>query len=311
MFWPIIIFITGFFAAAFLTVALAGEGGITTRGRLRELGRQRTDDPATAPDAPFGERVIRPMLRSVGVAAEKIGLAKDSRLIQEKLEAAGRPVFMGITITAREFIALKLVFIVLAVLFFLAWMKYQFIGGLPGLMMAGILTLVLFMLPTLVVDHIIDTRKKEILKGMSDILDLLVVSAEAGLSLDAAMSRVVEKRRGALPNEFANALQEMRLGRSRADSLKDMAQRCGVQEVRMFTGAIIQAESLGVSIAQVLRTQADVHRERRSQRVRELAAKLPVKMLFPMLLFIFPAIFVVLLGPSMMSIYRALSGIGQ
>lgn len=300
-------------AAAFgcLFAAVSAGTPVTPAGRLRRLedtpafGSSR---PSRTAEVPFGERVIRPALRSLAGLGERIGLASDTHVMQEKLEVAGRPSIFGTPIGVREYVALKLIFYVLAaVVFFLLW-RTPVLDGALGIALTGIVTLILAMLPTLYVDHLADDRRNAVMKSMSDILDLLVVSAEAGLSLDAAMGRVALKKRGPLADEFETALQEMRLGKSRAEALRGVARRTGVLEVKMFTSAIIQAENLGVSIAQVLRTQAETHRERRSQRIREAAAKLPVKMMIPLILFIVPAIFVVLAAPGLMSLMRAMSG---
>jgi tight adherence protein C len=307
----ILIFATGFLAAAFLMIAMTAEVQMTPRGRLGDLVGQR--DLEIKPvwrgeEVRFAERVIHPFLRRLSRIAEGIGLARDARLIQEKLDMAGRPQLFGMSIGVREFIAIKLVSMTLAVVVFVTLMRHPLMGGMMGLVMTLLLTVIIFMAPTVIVDHMIDARKHDILKSFSDILDLLVVSAEAGLSLDAAMGRVADRRRGPLPSEFEIALHEMRLGKSRADTLRALARRTGVVEIKAFASAIIQAENLGVSIAQVLRTQAETNRERRSQRIREQAAKLATKMLFPMVFFIMPAIFVVMAAPGVIQTLRALSG---
>jgi tight adherence protein C len=297
--------------AGFLVWAFTNGVPLTVAGRLRHLEDAPVfGTPAhTRPtDVPFGERVLRPALRSLSGLAEKLGLARDVHVIQTKLEIAGHPRIMGAAIGVREYMALKLLFYVLAAVVFLLLMRSPILSGPLGVTLTGILTLIVGMLPTLVVDHLADARKSAILKAMSDTLDLLVVSAEAGLSLDAAMGRVALKKSGPLAEEFETALQEMRLGKARADALRGIARRAGVLEVKMFTSAIIQAENLGVSIAQVLRSQAETHRERRSQRVREAAAKLPVKMMIPLIVFIMPSIFVVLAAPGLMSIMKAMGG---
>lgn len=304
-------FVFAALTAVFLLLALTAERPVTARGRLDSL-RQGQPFGVTvgtrATDAPFTDRVIKPVLRSLSGLAEKIGLATDARLVQDKLEMAGRPTLLGIHIGVREYVALKFIAIVAAIgLFALLW-KYPVVDGIEGLLVSALLAIVVGMAPTVIIDRLVDSRKRAVQRTMSDVLDLLVVSSEAGLSLDASMGRVAQKRSGPLPEEFEYALQEMRLGKSRADALRGIARRTGVLEVKMFTSALIQAELLGVSIAQVLRTQADSQRERRSQRIREMAAKLPVKLLFPIVLFIMPALFVVLAGPGVISLLRAMGG---
>ncbi|HEY3415007.1 MAG TPA: type II secretion system F family protein [Armatimonadota bacterium] len=306
-----LIAITSFVAVAFLASALTSGATVTPRARLHKLDSTPafgTPPRTRATDTPFGERVVLPTLRRLALVAEKLGLAADAHVMQGKLEAAGHPTIFGISIGVREYMAVKLICYALAVVVLLALLRNPLLDGPLGIGVAGLITIVIGMLPTLVVDHLADARKQAVLKSMSDILDLLVVSAEAGLSLDASMGRVAQKKRGPLADEFEMALQEMRLGKSRADALRGIARRTTVLEVKMFTSAIIQAENLGVSIAQVLRTQAETHRERRSQHVREAAAKLPVKMMLPLVFFILPAIFVVLAAPGLMGILAAMPG---
>jgi tight adherence protein C len=129
---------------------------------------------------------------------------------------------------------------------------------------------------------------------------------EAGLAFDGALAKVAEKMKGALVDELTRMLQETRVGVSRSTALKNLSERCGVQDVSLFTAALIQADQLGVSIANILNIQSDNVRTKRKQRVREAAMKAPIKLLFPLVMFIFPTLFIVLLGPAMISIMRNL-----
>jgi tight adherence protein C len=140
-------------------------------------------------------------------------------------------------------------------------------------------------------------------------LDLLTISVEAGLAFDSALQRVAEKWDNELSREFRRVLTDVRLGRSRREALRDMAQRTGVEDVQTFTAAIIQAEQLGVSIGKILRVQADQMRIRRRQRAEEAAQKAPIKMLFPMVFLIFPSLFVVILGPAVPKLMDSLGGL--
>ena len=153
-------------------------------------------------------------------------------------------------------------------------------------------------------------RQGKITRALPDTLDLITVSVEAGLGLDAALSKVVEKTRGPLREEFGRVLQEVGLGKLRRAALKDMAERCDVAELSTFTSAIVQADQMGLGVAEVLRTQADEVRLKRRQRAEETAMKAPVKMLFPLISCIFPAMMTVLLGPAVWRIYIALIGGG-
>lgn len=144
-----------------------------------------------------------------------------------------------------------------------------------------------------------DRRKDEMLRNLPDILDLLSVSVEAGLSFDGALQKVIEKSTGPLTKEFEIALREIEMGKQRREALKDLADRVDIDDVRLFVGSVMQAEQLGVPMANVLKLQSKQVRENRRMRAEEKAQKAPVKILIPMLFFIFPTLFIVLLGPAM------------
>ena len=164
--------------------------------------------------------------------------------------------------------------------------------------------------PDYFIAGMIRTRQTQIRKSLPDIIDLLVVSAEAGTGLDGALVVVTKRKKGPLPDEFNRVLTEMRLGKSRQEAWADMAERAGLMEMSMLVAALRQAEQLGVSIANTLRTQADSLRTRRSIRIRQVAATLSVKMLFPLIFCILPALFIVVLGPGLMSLSGAFKTLG-
>ncbi|MFD3157171.1 type II secretion system F family protein [Haloimpatiens sp. FM7330] len=150
----------------------------------------------------------------------------------------------------------------------------------------------------------IEIRKKIILKELPYTLDLITVSVEAGLSFDGAMARVVSIISGELCDEFSKSLKEIRMGIQRKIALKNMSERCDVKEVSTLVTALIQADELGVSLGKVLRIEASNLRERRKQAAREKAMKAPIKMLFPLIFFIFPSIFIIILGPAVIKIFK-------
>jgi tight adherence protein C len=141
-------------------------------------------------------------------------------------------------------------------------------------------------------------RKKEIIKSLPDAMDLLTIAVEAGMGFDGAMQKVAEKWNNELSRGFSKVVQEMRLGVIRREALRNMSNNMDVPDVTSFVAAIIQADQLGVSIAKILRVQSEQMRIKRRQRAEEQANKAPIKMLFPMVFLIFPALFVVLLGPA-------------
>ena len=163
-----------------------------------------------------------------------------------------------------------------------------------------------FMYPDVLLNRKIEDRQKEISRKLPDILDLLVISVEAGLGFEQALDRTCTAVPGALSDEFRRMLHEIRIGSTRADALRAMADRSDVPELRSFILAMLQADTFGVSISRLLRSQADEMRIKRRLMAQEKAQKAPVKMLFPLVFCIFPSIFVVILGPAMINISRAL-----
>jgi tight adherence protein C len=165
-----------------------------------------------------------------------------------------------------------------------------------------------YMLPVLLLRSKISRRQAEVVKALPDALDLLVICVEAGLGFDAAMGKVYEKWDNEMALAFGRVLREIQLGKARRDALKAMSDRLDVPDVSAFTAAIIQAEQLGVSMSKILRVQADQMRVKRRQRAQERAQQAPVKMMIPMTLLIFPAIWVVLMGPAVIQVMGTNSG---
>ena len=170
-----------------------------------------------------------------------------------------------------------------------------------------IVTILGFGLPFFFLHHKIKTRRLRMQYELPDALDLITVSVEAGLGFEGALVKLSEKMHGALVEEFTRTLNEMRIGIPRKDALTAMGVRCNLADVYSFTMSLIQADQLGVSIGNVLRVKSASIRERRRQQAEELAMKAPVKMLFPLIFFIFPTIFVILLGPAMIKIIATFS----
>jgi tight adherence protein C len=158
------------------------------------------------------------------------------------------------------------------------------------------------MAPGLVISMKGRRRREDIRAQLPDALDLLAVSVEAGLGFDGAVDKLTEHMDGALAEEFALTLGEMRIGETRQDALKKMAERAATPEVASFTRAIIQADQLGISLGRLLRVQASDSRDKRQAAAEEKAMKSPIKMLFPTVLFIFPAMFIVILGPAFLNL---------
>lgn len=150
-------------------------------------------------------------------------------------------------------------------------------------------------------------RSRKALRELPDVLDMLTVSLEAGLGFDAALSKLVSKSEGVLPGEFQRCLEEIRLGKTRREALLGVKERLDLEEMKALISSILQAEKLGIGLVQVLRVQSHEVREQRKQRAEEEAMKAPIKMLFPLVLFIFPSLFIVLLGPAVIQFLEAFS----
>jgi tight adherence protein C len=246
---------------------------------------------------PFFERVVRPTIQRLSrVRSRQEGgaVAKMDR----RLEQAGYPGGLR----GADWIGVKFLSLILfAVLgFVLGLFLLGGVGG--GFLLVGVGAAVGYLAPEFWLGKRIAKRSMAMVLQLPDALDLLTISVEAGLGFDAALAKVVEKMEGALVDEFRTALAEVRMGRPRREALRDLATRADAQPVTNFIGAIVQAEQLGVPIAKVLQIQSNQLRIERRQRAEEAAAKAPVKMLFPMVGCIFPTIFIVILGPAVISV---------
>jgi tight adherence protein C len=259
---------------------------------------------------PFRERVLKPLFRSILTTLGRFGLKQNQERLRINLQLAGNP---G-NITPNMFIGLRmaLAIVLLVVVGLLVFGRLPFMQALMGTLIAAMIG---YILPGIWLDRKIKERKKNILKALPDALDLLCISVEAGLAFDLALQRVAQKWDNELSREFQRVLQDIRLGRTRREALRDLVTRTGVEDVQTFVSAVIQADQLGVSMSKILRIQSDQLRVRRRQRAEEAAQKAPVKMLIPMVFLIFPALFVVILGPAVPRIMQALgvmnSGMGN
>lgn len=189
------------------------------------------------------------------------------------------------------------------------------LGGLYGLRSLGLLFLCAglgagagFFLPDILLYNAGEKRQTRIQVLLPDALDMLTVCVEAGLGFDAALSQVARNTRGPLALEFARALQEMQIGTSRSQALRAMVDRTTVPELRAFVSALVQAGDLGIAVSTVLREQASQMRLRRRQRAEEKAQKVPVKILFPLIFCLFPALFVFIIGPGVITIAHSVLG---
>ena len=184
-------------------------------------------------------------------------------------------------------------------LLFLALFSFAWPLRVLGFLAVGLLG---YWLPNIVLTNAVQRRQNEIRSALADSIDLLTICVEAGLGFDAALAHVSKNTDGPLADEFYRTLQEVQLGRSRNEAMRNLADRSNVPELRAFVLAMVQADIFGVSVANVLRIQAKDMRVKRRQLAEERAMKVPIKVLFPVLFCIFPALFVVILGPAIMRI---------
>jgi tight adherence protein C len=256
----------------------------------------------------FSERVVLPIARRLGELTIRFTPQNAIQQTTQRLEQAGNPGNLEPTVFfALRFIGLGFGFLMLTVSRFVP--EGSFLTGSTALLIAAGAAMFGFFMPDLWLKSRIDRRQKEIRRALPDALDLLTICVEAGLGLDAAIDRVQEKWDNELSLIFARVLREMQLGKLRREALRDMANRVGIPEITSFVAAIIQSEQLGVSMANVLRIQADAMRVKRRQLAEEEAQKAPIKMLFPMAFLIFPSLMIVLLGPA--GIILMTSEVGQ
>jgi len=267
--------------------------------RLEYIKNQDEPDvPSDAMRLSFKERVIKPMLENVGKAMLRLAPHEMISNMEEKISMAGKPNNWGVKnwLGFQAFLIFGLPFMML--IFYLRFRMdiKQFI------LLAVCMALIGLLFPNMLLNSRIRKRQSEVGRSLPDIMDLLTVSVEAGLTFDSALSKVVEKMPGTLARECEPVLQEIKVGKSKKEALYQMADRIGVQDLRNFVSSVIQADQLGVSLGKVLRIQSEQIRQNRKQRISEKAMKAPVKMLIPMVIFIFPAIFIVLLGPVVLNL---------
>lgn len=250
---------------------------------------------------PLSDRLFLPIVRGVSEFVVRLTPQSTLERTTHQLELAGNPRNM----TAAEFWLLRAFSMVLfgALGFLIASRSDTATGRTLVYILVGIF--LGFILPAMWLRAITDRRKQAIVKKLPDALDLMTICVEAGLAFNAAMQRVTEKWDDPLANEFGRVLQEMQLGKSRRQALRDMVDRMEVPDVTSFIAAILQADQLGGGIAKILRIQSEQMRVRRRQRAEEKAQQAPVKMLFPLVFLIFPSVLIVLLGPAALQVLRS------
>ncbi|MFB9234538.1 type II secretion system F family protein [Plantactinospora siamensis] len=283
-----------------LTAVTAGEGrGAVTRTlRAVDQGYRIAAARAQAAEPPAGS-----LPRQAASIGRRLSTSGALTWLTRRLDQAGNPSWLSVdAVLAYQGL---LLFVGAALGLLLSLLYTGPIGALGWAVVGGAAG---FFAPYALVLHLAQERQEEIRRTLPDIMDTLVVTVEAGLGFEAALAQVVRNGRGPMVGEFARVLHEMQIGQSRVDALRQMGARSSVPQLKAFASAAVQATSLGVPMGKVLRQQAAEMRLRRRQRAEEMAQKVPVKILFPVIFCIFPALFVVVLGPG---IIRLLATLGN
>jgi tight adherence protein C len=298
--------VAGVAALAILMIfsGLAGTSSVDpVQARLTQLGTvQARNLEELELQQPLIERTLRPLIARLSGTVSRMTSTSFTDRTAKRLALAGNP---GNLRTA-DWLGIKAIGAVVgAVILFLI---FGLAGGnfLLGVALAVAGLAIGYIGPEFWLGSRIRKRQHAILLSIPDALDLLTISVRAGLGFDAALGKVVEKLGGPLTDEFQRALAEVRVGKARREALRDIIPRTEVPPLTNFIGAIIQAEQLGVSISKVLQVQSEQLRIERRQRAEEMAAKAPIKMLFPLVGCIFPSLFIVILGPALILIMQNL-----
>jgi tight adherence protein C len=291
-----VILITVFVSSFMILYAILGivhSKKNAVQGRLEKIAKDNPAERDNELNQPLLARVVRPALDSISETVLKITPKELIAKMEKRVVMAGSPYNLGI----KDWINVQVVIVILIPAATIAIGYYKSFE-LKNMIFTVFLEMGFgLVLPNFFLSKKAKERQKKITQSLPDVLDILTVSVEAGLGFDSALAKVIDKMPGPLAAEFDNVLQEMKVGKQKRDALKGMADRLGVQDLTTFIGSVVQADQLGVSIGNVLRIQSEQMRQKRRQRAQEKAMKAPVKMLIPMVLFIFPTIFAVLLGP--------------
>ena len=253
-------------------------------------------------DRPFSERVVNPLVARLGRLGNRFSPRDESARIRHKLELAGSPIKWDV----ERVQAFKMLGLIGGAAVGIAFPLLFGAGVAVTMGVAIVLTPLGYFIPDITLYQVAYNRNERIRRDLPDSMDLLSISVEAGLPFDSALSQVARNTHGPLADELFRVLQEMQIGLGRIDALRALAERTNVVELRGFVTAMVQADQFGIPIASVLRVQSRDMRVKRTQRAEEQAQKVPVKILFPLVFCILPALFIVVMGPAAISAYHNL-----
>lgn len=269
---------------------------------IEAIGGPVPDEMRQVYDEPFSTRVTKPTLAFFANLGRTFSGANWAKSMTGRLERAGNPPGWD----AERILAWKAI-AGIGLASITAGLLLVSDRAVPALLWGVVFGVFGFFLPDLLVKNKAQHRSDAIRKALPDSIDLLTISVESGLAFDAALAQVSRNTDGPLAEEFTRVLKEVQIGSARSDALRALSERTDVEDLQVFLNSMIQAEKLGIPIADVLRVQAGEIRLKRSQRIEEQAMKLPVKLVFPVLFCIMPSIFIVILGPAVLSIVDAFS----
>jgi tight adherence protein C len=285
------------------TVLATADEKATVRASLRQLDGYEVDNVRDQELLrPMRDRTLKPLADRLVEIGRRFSPDGYQEKVRSRLQASGNSSHDAVD----RFIAIKVIGVAISPLMFFLVFGVLGMSGMMGLIVGGLLAMVSIMGPDSVLNRRVEERQHAIRTKLPDVLDLLVISVEAGLGFEQALDRTVSSVPGPLTQEFARMLGEVRAGASRAEAMRSMEKRTDVPELRSFVLAILQADTFGVSIGRVLRAQADEMRIKRRQMAQEKAQKAPVKMMIPMVFCVFPALFVVVIGPAIINITQTL-----
>jgi tight adherence protein C len=303
-----ILFILGV-ALVLLAILLVGsalststQSGVTRTLAVLEAMTNAPKELNRELDKPFADRVLEPLQQRALAIGRRLSGADTAERIRRKLDLAGNPPGWTVDRVLSGKVVGAVAGLVGGALFSLmlaspAWKVVVIVGAL----------VVGFFAPNLYLYQRAHERADQLQRGLPDAIDLLTISVESGLGFDAAVQQVARNTEGPLAEEFSRVLREMQIGQGRADALRAMAERTNVTDVRTFVGAMVQADSFGIPIAQVLRVQSAEMRVKRRQRAEEKAQQVPVKITVPLIFCILPTLFIAVMGPAVLSILDAFS----
>lgn len=289
-----------------LTLVLRRRSGVPRS--LAVLGTMRAT-PRSARERelqqPLAERVLDPLMGTITRIGRRLTPREQMTRLQRRLDLAGNPPAWDLdrVVSLRVLLAFVLGSVALLVCALARVNLLQSVGVIVVAVGVG------WVVPTLIIYQIAYDRSEAVLRELPDALDLLTISVESGLGFDAALAQVSRNSSGPLGQELSRVLQEMQIGTGRPDALRALGERTDVDDLRSFVSAMVQADSYGVPIAGVLRVQAREMRTRRSQRAEEAAQRVPVKILFPLIFGVLPALFVVVIGPGFIQAFDSLRGL--